>query len=194
MKHFSVLIFSVCFAFTANAQNTGTIWDEMKTITMEDYELSVPVDWRDFSGEMTHVENYFEASGLVLPFVYEGSPVILVVFVIKEDADDLESFKDKVVSEYRKNTDRVFEEDFEDLVEPVSLHSGPDAYIISTRFFRKSKSLYQNRYDLLTFSEKSNSGYIYGVSIQHGDKDYDIAEELWFYQFANILFGYFHLK
>ena len=192
MSKYFLIIFTVLH-LTAFSQVDPKIWKNLKSIKSEYYEIQVPDNWREIptNGDP---KQFFEASGLILPVTYKGWPVIVTIFLAKEECKDLENCKDKCLSGYRSNADRVFEENFKDGAEKIKLSNGQSAYFLNTRFFRKSKDLNQSRFDLVVFSGKAHAGYLYTVSVQYKDPDYKFETENELPAFAKKLFSYFKLK
>lgn len=125
-------------------------------------------------------EQLFEASGLAFPAMHNGSPLILTIFLAKQDGKDLDECKEKCLSGYRDNPDREFPQQFKDGQEKVELRGGKDGYFLNTRFYRRSKGLNQSRFDLVVYSERAKAGYIYTVSFQYADNDYTFeADTIW---------------
>ena len=191
-----LIIFSLTILFSSNlfSQNKRTDWDSLKIHEAEYYKLEVPYEWRDFPAELYGFECYYIAEGLLLPPFYEEGPVIVRVFMTETEANSLEELKDSVVEGYDKNPDRVFEDDFEPQVEKYVLSSGEDTYLVSTKFFRKSKNLYQNRYDLVLYCDRHKKGYILTLSIQHNDGNYEIAKKWEFEDIAKKISKHFWWK
>ena len=195
MKKIFTLLVVVIFSTTAFGQVDKAIWDSLKTVTTDNYEFQFPYKWRQIPmGGQKGPEQMLEASGLALPATVEGSPVMLTIFIVKQDGKDLDECKDKCLSGYRENPDREFPEKFKDGQEKLKLTSGQKAYFLSTRFYRKSKSLNQSRFDLVIYSDKAKSGYIYTISIQYSDKDYKFETTNQLSDFAKKLYSYFTIK
>ena len=119
---------------------------------------------------------------------------MLTIFYVKQDSKNLDDCKDKCLSGYRANPDREFPNKFKDGQEKIKLASGQDAYFLNTRFYRKSKGLNQSRFDLVVYSDKTQSGYIYTLSIQYLDKDYKFETDNKLADFAKKLYSYLLLK
>jgi hypothetical protein len=139
-------------------------------------------------------EQLLEASGLALPVSFNGSPVMVTIFFVKQDGKNLDDCKDKCLSGYRANPDREFPKKFKDGQEKIKLASGQEAYFLNTRFYRQSKDLNQSRFDLVVYSDKAQSGYIYTISIQYFDKDYNFETNHKLADFAKKLYSYLTLK
>ncbi len=195
MKRILPLLVLVIFYTTAFSQVNNAIWDSLKTVTTDNYEFQFPYKWRQIpmSGQKGP-EQMLEASGLALPGMVNGSPVMMTIFIVKQDGKDLDDCKNKCLIGYRENPDREFPENFKDGQEKIKLTSGDHAYFLKTRFYRKSKGLNQSRFDLVTYSQKANSGYIYTVSIQYSDKDYKFETTNQLSDFAKKLYVYFTIK
>lgn len=193
MKKLFLLMVAMIVTQTAYSQIDNSIWDSLKTVSNDYYELQVPYKWREIPGDV-RTQLFFEASGLALPPFIDGSPVIVTVFLYKEDGTDLEDCKDKDLKSFRDNPGREFPENFEDKQRKTVLKSGQDAYILNTHFFRKEKDLNQSRFDLVSYSEKAMTGYVFGVSIQYDDKEYNFEKDKKLAAFAKKLFSYFELK
>ncbi len=204
MKKLFLLIFllstfsiSVNSSFGQAKKSRTTIWDSLTTYSSDYYELQVPFEWRHLPPG-SELEHYFEASGLAYPIELNGSPIILVLFVMKVDKSyaSLEQAKDNWLAGYHDNPDRVFPEGFTDGAEKFNLPSGQDAYFLNTRFYRKSKELNQSRFDLLMYSEKANAYYCYGVTVQYADyadNGYEFETNMRLPLFAKVIFKHFKL-
>lgn len=195
MKKILTLLVAVNFSIAAFGQVDQAIWDSLKTVTTENYEFKFPFRWRQFPmGGQKGPEQMLEASGLALPAMVNGSPVMLTIFIVKQDGKDLDECKDKCLSGYRENPDREFPEKFKDGQEKIKIASGQDAFILNTRFYRKSKGFNQSRFDLVVYSDKAKAGYIYTVSIQYSDNDYLFETNNQLADFAKKLYSYFTIK
>jgi hypothetical protein len=195
MKKILTLLIVLIFTTTAFGQVDKTIWDSLKIVATDNYEFQFPYKWRQIpmSGQKGP-EQMLEASGLALPPMIDGSPIMVTIFIVKQDGKDLDECKDKCLSGYRENPDREFPEKFKDGQEKIKLTSGKNAYFLNTRFYRKSKGLNQSRFDLVIFSDKAKTGYIYTVSIQYSDKDYKFETTNQLSDFAKKLYSYFKIK
>ena len=194
MKNILTLILIATLATTSYGQVDKAIWDSLKTVTTENYELKVPYKWRQMPIGGQGPEQMFEASGLALPVSFNGSPVMVTIFVVKQDGENLDDCKDKCLDGYRTNPDREFPKKFKDGQEKIKLASGQDAYFLNTRFYRQSKGLNQSRFDLVVYSDKAQSGYIYTLSIQYSDNDYKFETDNELADFAKQLYSYLILK
>jgi len=194
MKKLLTILTVTLFSITAFGQVDQAIWDSLKTVTSDNYEFQVPYKWRQMPTGGQGPEQLLEASGLALPASFNGSPVMVTIFFVKQDGKNLDDCKDKCLSGYRTNPDREFPKKFKDGQEKIQLTSGQDAYFLNTRFYRQSKGLNQSRFDLVVYSDKAQSGYIYTVSIQYSDKDYKFETDNKLADFAKKLYSYLTLK
>ena len=180
MKHI-LTIFGLLFCMTVFAQTDSNIWSDTDTISTKLYEFQVPTKWRNFgkmmSGEQGP-EQFFEASGQGLPISYNGGPVKVSVFLVKMyKSNNLKRAKESVISGYFENPDRIFKKDNNYQEEIFTLSDKHEAIILNTRFYRKSKRLNQSRFDLVTYSKKHKTAYMFTVSIQYVDDTYDFETE-----------------
>lgn len=194
MKNILTLILIATLSTTSYGQVDKAIWDSLKTVTTENYELKVPYKWRQMPTGGQGPEQMFEASGLALPVSFNGSPIMVTIFVVKQDGKNLDDCKDKCLSGYRANPDREFPKKYKDGQEKIKLASGQDAYFLNTRFYRQSKGLNQSRFDLVVYSDKAQSGYIYTLSVQYSDKDYKFETDNQLADFAKKLYSYLTIK
>jgi hypothetical protein len=194
MKKLLTFIIIASLVSTTFGQVDPGIWDSLKTITTDKYELKVPYKWRQMSTGGQGPEQLMEASGLALPATFNGAPVMVTIFLVLQDGKNLEDCKDKSLSGYRINPDREFPDKFKDGQEKIKLVPGQDAYFLNTRFYRPSKGLNQSRFDIVAYSDKAQAGYIYTLSIQYSDKDYKFEEDNQLADFAKKLFSYLILK
>jgi len=194
MKKLLTLFLIATLVTTVYGQVDKAVWDSLKTVTTDNYELKVPYKWRQMPTGGQGPEQMFEASGLALPTIFNGSPVMLTIFIVKQDCKDLDACKDKCLGGYRENPDREFPKNFKDGVEKIKLAGGQEAYFLNTRFYRKSKGLNQSRFDLVVYSDKAKAGYIYTVSIQYADNDYKFETDNNLSDFAKKLYFYLILK
>jgi hypothetical protein len=142
----------------------------MKAYETADYTFTVPEVFRKM--EMGKpFDYYFEASGTFLPITFNQKPVMVTVWVIKDNAASLEQLKEDTIKGYAENPDRVFPDGFKHELEKITLKSGQPAYLVNTRFFRKSKGLNQSRFDLCTFN--NGHAYVITLSIQYDDPEYE---------------------
>lgn len=143
----------------------------------EFYSFSVNPEWRMFE-RPGPVRFIFEASGKHYPPVYGKGPLIVIVAVIEQKHNSLEFAKSELVKTYSDFEDRVWFDGDSYSEEFVRLESGHEAWSMATRFFRQSKGLYQNRYELLTYSRQRGNSVLFSVSIQHADSSYVIEDDL----------------
>ncbi|MFM9948078.1 MAG: hypothetical protein ACKV1O_09085 [Saprospiraceae bacterium] len=186
-------IILMIWTVTAFGQADQTIWDSLKTVTTDNYTLKTPYKWRQMPTGGQGPEQFFEASGLALPATFNGAPVMVTIFFVKQDGKNLDDCKDKCLTGYRDNPDRAFHKKFKDGQEKIVLTGGQEAYFLNTRFYRKSKGLNQSRFDLVVYSDKAKAGYLYTVSIQYADNDYKFETENNLADFAKKLYSYFTL-
>ena len=181
------------FSLTVFGQVDPTIWDSLKTVTTDNYEIKFPYKWRQMPTGGQGPEQLIEASGLALPISFNGSPVMMTIFLGKQEGKNIADCKEKCLSGYRSNPDREFPKKYKDGEEKIKLTTGQDAYFLNTRFYRKSKGLNQSRFDLVVYSDKTNMGYIYTVSIQYSDSDYKFETDNNLAGFARKLYSYMKL-
>ncbi|WP_207432580.1 hypothetical protein [Sabulibacter ruber] len=189
-------LITVILAFltiSAYGQVDQSIWDNLKTVSTENYEIKFPSKWRYIPTGGQGPEQLIEASGQALPAIMNGSPVMITIFFVKQDGRNLEDCKDKCLNGYRSKPDREFPEQFIDGQEKITLAQGEEAYLLNTRFYRKSKGLNQSRFDLVVYSDKAKAGYIYTVSVQYADNEYRFEEENNLAGFAKRLYSYLKL-
>lgn len=194
MKKLLALFIIATLMTTVHGQVDQTIWDSLKTVITDNYELKVPHKWRQLPTGGQGPEQMFEASGLALPTMFNGSPVMMTIFVVKQSGKTLDDCKDKCLGGYRENPDREFPKKFKDGQVKIKLIGGQDAYFLNTRFYRRSKGLNQSRFDLVVYSDKAQSGYIYTVSIQYVDNRYKFETDNKLADFAKKLYSYLTLK
>ena len=191
MKNILLINILFLFVYTSYSQSDTSIWSDLKTIKKDNYEVSAPKNWRELDMSAYHLQVYFEASGLAYPLSYNNSPFIVILCIGDMKINSLEDARESVQNGYSQNTDRVFPEDFKYESESVKLISGEDAYIINTRFYRKSKGLNQSRFDLVAYSEKYKTSYMYTISIQYSDPSYEAEKTLGLKDFARKVYSYF---
>jgi len=145
------------------------------------YRFLVPSNWREMDLRGYGPTFHFEASGRAYPPMYKDGPLILNIAVIEVDVKSLESAKDSLLRTFSNYHDRVWEKNYKHTIKKIKLKSGHKAYYLATRFYRTTKHLYQNRYELVTYSDRKKGAIVLSTSIQHGDKTFAVAEELDFY-------------
>jgi hypothetical protein len=178
-----------------SAQDNPVLWRQLKNIAGEHYQLSVPEIFRQFPTQgRSNPEQFFEASGQALPITFNHGPLIVNVFLVREDCSSLEDCKRKCLKGYHANNDRVFPEGWQDSQEEFTLSSGEKAFLLHTRFYRPSKGLRQSRFDLVVYSDKAKIGYLYTLSVQHVDETYKVEVELNIPAFAKDLYRRFQLR
>jgi hypothetical protein len=177
------------------AQENPALWRQLKTIAGDHYQLSVPENFRQFPVQgRSNPEQFFEASGQGFPIAFNQGPLIVNVFLVREDCSSLEDCKHKCLKGYRANNDRVFPEGWQDGQEEFTLSGGERASLLYTRFYRPSKELRQSRFDLVAYSDKAKIGYLYTLSVQHVDESYKVEAELNVSAFAKNLYRRFQLR
>lgn len=196
MKHL-ITVLGLILSLAAFSQNNNEVWTDTDTISTDLYEFQVPTVWRNLSemlGGGQGPEQYFEASGQGLPVSFNGGPVQVTVFLVKLDDSNLKEAKEGIIDGYFSNPDRVFKnkKDFEE--ETITLADNSEAVLLNTRFYRKSKGLNQSRYDLVTYSEKHETAYMFTVSIQYVDDTYDFETDNDLKDYAKKLYSTFKWK
>lgn len=190
-----ILILFLLSSHRVYSQVDTNIWNDMKKVESDNYSFFVPNKWRDMDMSMFGMLHYYEASGLAFPLMHNGSnPVIVILCLVKTNEKSLEVLKTDIENGYAKNKDRVFKDNFYFESEEFTLASSQKAYLINTRFFRKSKDLEQSRFDLAVFSDKANQGYMFTISIQYADETYQFEKDFKLKEFARKFFSYFSLN
>lgn len=185
----------IVFSFAGYAQSGDDDWKNLVVKETEFYKFSVPESWREmYTVAGTNPEQWFEASGTFLPVSYNNKPVIVTIFIVKEEAGNLKEAKENTVKGYRENPDRVFAKGFSHEEKTIKLKSGEKAYLLNTRFYRKSKELYQSRYDLVVYSPKARSAYLFTLSVQYDDAEYKFEKKYKLMKTAKKLYESFQLK
>ena len=170
------------------------VWDELVVREGDGFRLSAPAAWRYMDTTGSRLALFFEASGRLLPVTHDGGPVIVTVFLDSFAAKSLEAGKADAIAGYRQNPDRVFPRGFTHEEAKFALGGGQAAYLINTRFFRKSKGLNQSRFDLVAYDPKSRRIFMYTLSVQYADKTYALENTFQLRSVALKLFGYFELR
>lgn len=182
-------------SLTGYAQSEDDTWKNLVVKETEYYKFSVPESWMEIQTVAgTNPEQQFEASGKFLPITYNNAPVIVSIFIVKMEADNLKEAKEKTVKGYRLNTDREFAKGFSHEEKTIKLKSGEKAYLLNTRFYRKSKELNQSRYDLVVYSPKAKCAYFYTLSVQYDDAEYKFEQKYKLKEIAKKLYESFQLK
>jgi hypothetical protein len=187
-----VLIIS---SLTGYAQSGNDAWKDLVVKETGFYKFSVPSSWNeiDMNG-LTNPEKYFEVSGKFLPLNYNGKPVIVNIYIVKMEAHNLKEAKGKILEDYGKGADKVFPKGFSHEEKLISLKSGQKAYLVNTRFYRQEKGLNQSRYDLVVYSPKAGSAYLYTMTVQYNDAGYKFDQQYKLKATAEKLYKSFQLK
>jgi hypothetical protein len=138
-------------------------------------------------------EHYLEASGIALPATTNNAPVIVTAFVVTFAAESLQDAKQITIRGYAENPDRVFPKGETVQSTDTKLSSGEAAIILNTRFYRKSKSLHQSRFDLVAFRPDTKRAILYTLSVQYSDETYTLERTLNLRQLAEKMFGFLAL-
>lgn len=196
MKHLITLI-GLILSLTAFSQNDNEIWTDTDTISTDIYKFQVPTVWRNMSKMLSSgqgPEQYFEASGQGLPVSFNGGPVQVTVFLVKLDNSNLKDAKKGIIDGYFSNPDRVFKNKKDYGEESITLADNNEAVLLNTRFYRKSKGLNQSRYDLVIYSKKHKTAYMFTVSIQYVDNTYAFETDSDLKEYAKKLYETFEWK
>jgi hypothetical protein len=169
-------------------------WKDLQVHETDAYALKIPSHWLKLGTFGSLVDQSFDASELYFQDTFNAKPVLAGLFILNQPASSLEEAKSECLKGYRSNPDRVFEKNYIDTVQQVTLSSGQEAYLLHTQFFRKSNQFNQSRYDLVVFSEKKKQGYLVMVSIQYNDSTYNFEIEKNLLGFAKKTFSNFSLK
>jgi hypothetical protein len=195
MRDLLFLIPAWLLSFSAFAQENPAVWAQLKTITGQHYQFSVPEIFLQLptpSGK--NPEQFFAASGVGLPITFNQGPVIVTIFLVRERCSSLEDCKHECLEGYRLTSDRVFSAGWHDRQEKLLLSGGEEASMLHTRFYRPSKGLHQSRFDLVVYSDKAKAGYLYTLSVQHADSSYKVETDLSIPSYAKSLFSRFQLR
>ncbi len=178
-------------SFTGYAQSA----DDWKDLETEYYKFAVPASWLQFEKDPgDNPEQYFEASGKFLPLTYNQSPVIVTIYIVKMKAGSLKEAKKNIVQDYRKGAGREFPKGFSHDEKTLTLKSGEKAYLVNTRFYQKGKGLNQSRFDLVAYSPKAKSAYLYTMTVQYSDAEYQFEKKYKLKEAAQNLYEWFQLK
>jgi hypothetical protein len=209
MKLFvKLLSISILFFGVGYSQSDKGLWDKIVKKAYEHYSLSIPSSWTDLNDDLMKLipkdkkvpQNllpkgpYFVGDGRGLPGIYNDSPVMLRVFLLDQEASNLDDAKEKTIEGYKQNPDRVFAQGFSHEEEDFTINSGEKAYLLNTRFFRKEQGLHQSRFDLVMYSEKAKTAYLYTLSVQYSDEEYHFESKYKLKEMARTLFSHFELK
>ncbi|RPI17064.1 MAG: hypothetical protein EHM58_10540 [Ignavibacteriae bacterium] len=194
MKSLLFVLLILLVSSVVYSQTDTTIWNDLTTIEGENYTFSVPSKWRNKDMTAYGMLHWFEASGLAYPITFQGNPIIVVVSFVKMEQQSVEEVKESIQRGYSQNKDRVFPHNYNYDSKEVILKSGEKAYIIHTKFYRKSKFLNQSRFDLGVYSDKYKQGYMYTISIQYADDSYQFEKDYRLSEFAEKLYTYFTFK
>jgi hypothetical protein len=171
-----------------------TSWQNLKTYDTQPVSIKMPQNWLELGGLGNVVEASFDASGLYFPDQFENRPIMVGVFLLNQSGNSLEEVRDSALKDYRNNADRVFESEYKDSVYKYTLANGEHAYILHTRFFRKSNQLNQSRYDLVFFSNRYKKGYSLMISVQYHDPTYLFEKINYLEVFASRVFTNMSVK
>ncbi len=161
-----------------SAPPAGTEQGESARYSTAAYAFSAPTGWRRLEHPSPIIAFQFEGSGIDLPPMHGGYPLMVNVAVLELPEPSLEAATEALLQAYREHPDRVWEEGYQPAVRDYPLQLGGTGRYLATRFFRPSKGMFQNRYDLVTYSETLGKAVVFTVSIQHGDERYDVVETL----------------
>lgn len=171
----------------------SAVWDDLVQKNGDGYRLSAPASWRPVDAKSYGLAEFFEASGRILPVTQGGGPVIVTVFLKSFPATSLDGAKRDVIEGYSQNPDRVFPDGFSHQETEFVLNGTQRAYLVNTRFYRKSKGLHQSRFDLVAFSDESERAFVYTLSVQYHDESYALEDVFQLRAIAGKLFSYFEL-
>lgn len=171
-----------------------TNWKDLKTYEVPFVTIRIPKNWLELGQLGNIVEVAFDASGLYFPEEFNNNPILAGVFILNWKGNSLEEVKNNVIQDNRTNPDRVFDETYKDSVYDYTLEDSTKAYILHTRFFRKSKQLNQSRYELILFSDKYKKGYSVMLSVQYADPTYKFEIDNSIKTFAARIFSYVKVK
>jgi hypothetical protein len=194
MKKVIYLLLFILIAGGLFAQSRDTTWKNLKDVETPYYHLLVPSNWLDLGSVGDVVANSFDATSVYFPDSFNIAPILVGLFVMNQPASSLEEAKQRCLNGYKTNPDRVFPENFTEGQQKIKLTSGQDAYLLNTRFFRKTKNLNQSRFDLVVYSDKARQGYLITVSVQYNDPTYMFEEKFHLADFVNKAYSYFTLK
>src|ERR1700754_2057504 len=93
-------------SFVAYAQSDD-IWSNLAVKETGYYRFSVPASLRQLPMRASGgPEQFFEASGMLLPGEHDGAPVVTTVFLVKMNVNNLEEAKESTIKGYSGNPDR----------------------------------------------------------------------------------------
>jgi hypothetical protein len=181
--------FLIIFAVNICVASTLEGWNDTVTYQGSGYAFSVPRSWRYRQYKAPLPEHSFEVSGLALPAIHNGDPVIATAFVIRFPATSLAEAVENTIVGYRQNPDRVFPVGEQPQRKDFKLSSGQPAKLLKTRFFRKSTNLQQSRFDLVAFMPVSKQALLYTLSVQYVDDTYQLEQKLKLAELAEKMFA-----
>lgn len=171
-----------------------TTWRRLKAYESVGILFQVPENWVNLGALGSVVEVAFDASDLYFPAIFNDRPILVGIFLLNQSGSSLDEARNLALKDYRSNVDRVFEQNYSDTVYNFKIQTGQKAYILHTRFLRKSSTLNQSRYDLIVFSEKLKKAYSVMVSVQYSDPSYAFEKNNGLDVFATRIFSQVTMK
>lgn len=168
--------------------------EKLQLIKAPAYELRVPMAWRQLTSGEYGTTRVFDASGVSFPEVYNSKEVVAIIFVIEQECSGMEEAKNLCLRSCAESQGKKELNYTEYQLKHFRLASGQQAYRIYSRFYRTSNNLYQSRYDLVSYSEKTHKAYLYTVTLQYNDGTTTFERQYNLDAFSGNLFSRFLLK
>lgn len=160
------------------------------------YKVDIPDDWQkaDF-GTGSPFDVYYIADGtFFLPVMFNNGPVMVRAWIMCAEGKNLDEAVELIIQGYTQNPERIFQNGFSHEKEKLKLKSAKEAYIVSTRFFRKVKGLNQSRFDLVAFPKSGQKGVVYTISISYLDSTYEFEKKFDLKNHVRKLFSTFEFR
>ncbi|MDH5682803.1 MAG: hypothetical protein OEZ36_14520, partial [Spirochaetota bacterium] len=162
-----LLIFKLIL-ITTITYSSNDVWIKLTVVQSDCYSFKQPSAWRALPTiEAYGLNHFYSADGLGFPIMYNEIPHMGKIWLVEKNKyQSLKQAVKSLTDDYTVSKDHVFNSKPVYHINSFKLKSGDNTRFLSARFYRKSKSLYQNRYDQVAFSKTSRHAILYTLSIQ----------------------------
>ena len=148
------------------------------------YTFEADKNWRKVEFNDKNLYELYEVSGILLKPFYNNGPLIVTIFIFNMGkAKDLDEATSIWKDTFYNDKDRKY-------YNQSPLGATIDAkWGLISHFYRKSKGLYQTRYEFISISPKTNDIINLTISIQHNDSSFNLVKELGLNNMADYVFS-----
>jgi hypothetical protein len=175
--------------FWAIAQNDTAVFNKQQAVTTSEYVFYVPAQWKKAEQiDISSKDRKFDFSGVGLSTEFNHAPVTATFTLRRYECPKISVAEDYVTNEITSYPDRVTEAGHNYATDTLRILSGEKATLYSTRFFRRTKLANFSRFDMVVYSTKRKTAYMFTVTVQYRDPTYAFEADNKLKQYAIAVF------